>query len=90
MRIVHYSKDDDYDFEPKSLESLPGFGEGCFFYPADADGGGGWPGRTAHYFDAPDHVLEYVQEFDPGEAGNVGKVIEVFVRAENLRYIERA
>jgi hypothetical protein len=33
MRLVHFSKDED--FMPQAIETVGGQGAGCFFYPAD-------------------------------------------------------
>lgn len=81
MELVHYSK--TTDFVPRATESVSGFGKGCFFYPIDA--ALEWTDRTPFYFEAPDAIVEEVQRFEPGEVGNDNLVIEVFVRARNLK-----
>ncbi len=79
MRLVHYSKQDDFSL---AAIDTAGEGEGCFFYP---DGNHiEWHNRTPSYWLAPDEIIEEVQRFEAGEFDNENEVIEVFIRAENF------
>ena len=84
MKLVHYSKD-EY-FEPEAIESVPGFGGGCFFYECPEykedvqDTIREWGGRTAHFFEIDDSLVEFVQ--DEG-------VAEYFVNEANLDKLRR-
>lgn len=84
MKLVHFSKD-EY-FEPEAVESLPGFGKGCFFYEMPEfkeevqDLSEAWGRRTAHFFEIDDSLLEFVQ--------NEG-IAEYFVKEENLGKLRR-
>ena len=84
MKVVHFSKDED--FEPDPIESLPGFGKGCFFYEMPEyreeveDLAVKWGRRTAHFFEIDDECVEFVQ--DEG-------IAEYFVNAENLDKLRR-
>lgn len=85
MTLVHYSK--DRGFKPKAIETVGGFGKGCFFYVEGEEHE--WSGRYRTTWEAPAKIVEFVQEFEPGEIpGQENKVTEVFVSAKNLRKLK--
>ncbi len=92
MRLTHFS--DNFDLNPKPV--IPGGSDvpGMFFYAGMTDEAleecaRGWCNRIRFDYFAPDEVVEFVQDFFPGDAGNEFYCREVFVNAENLSKVER-
>lgn len=83
--VVHFSKSSA--FKPGWF--VPGGSsiQGLFVYPVVSDQQveelqAGWPGRTAWFFWADPKDLEEGEVFEPGEAGNAYRFVELFARAD--------
>ena len=81
MKLVHYSKNDA--FRPKGRDNITDQGKRRFFYPVGNHVE--WQNRTPSYWIAPDEIVIEVQRFDAGEFDNENEVIEVFVKAKDLK-----
>jgi hypothetical protein len=90
--LVHFSEDPD--FQPTN-KAPRGFEErGCFFYLDLGPEANDylrtiWGNRYISYWQAPKDAVEVLEEFDAGEFGSPCPVIELFVRAQNLKYVQR-
>lgn len=91
MKLIHYSKDVNFSLEEKQ----PGGADkpGAFFYPEGNECE--WGDRTRQEFYVDDNVaekiVETVQEFEAGyfDINPDHDIIEVFVAAENFKYLEQ-
>ena len=80
MKCVHYSNEFDFSLDPaRCAQGLDDFGPGIFVYPEDKKLI--WNDRTEHLFECPENVPEFVQSFEPGEAGNENEIAEFFIPA---------
>lgn len=94
MRLLHLSEDGF--FEPAAIEAVPGFGPGCFFYLAPTTKDElqahirAWAYRYPSFWEAPDSIVEVVQNFLAWEVGNPFEIVELFVAAVNLSLLRKS
>ena len=85
MKLVHYSKDEE--FAPENRKPSGAAQSGCYFYPEGKEQQ--WTNRHRTTWTAPDDIPVIVEnEFDAGEFGNETEVTELFISAEHLHLLQ--